>query len=276
MKKNATVLSLIIVILVSSFLVYKNWKLKTDVILETTKQIKDVVVEGFVVPGSFETKVLNPTNAYVIIDVKYPSFKKAGDDFNLKVENLIKSQMEDHIKISQENWQARYDTQVKGDNIPKVPSKNDDKFSFFSDFTVVQSNSTYISFVLKYGGFSGGAHGYENNVSFNYDVKNHKAIELKDLFLNDSQYLNYLSTKTRESLKKEFATVSEQEKKDSSSQAIKEYVASIISMIDVGTEPKEENFSVFTFTTYKIKIYFAQYQVGAYVIGMPEVEVDRK
>jgi len=48
-------------------------------------------------------------------------------------------------------------------------------------------------------------------------------------------------------------------------------------MINSGTEPKEENFSVFTFTRdRKVKIYFAQYQVGPYAIGMPEVEVDRK
>ena len=50
----------------------------------------------------------------------------------------------------------------------------------------------------------------------------------------------------------------------------------MVSMIESGTEPKEENFSVFTFTPDKVKIYFAQYQVGPYVIGMPEVEVNRK
>jgi hypothetical protein len=274
MKKNLKIIFLIIIILGSSYFIYKNWNNKEKVVIDNIQQLP-IQNEGLIVASSYETKVLNPSNAYVKFDVKYPSFKNVSPDFNSQIETLIKTSMDDHIKASKEYWQSRIDTQMKGENIPKIPTKND-KLSFFSDFTVVQSNSNYISFVLKYGGFSGGAHGYENYVSFNYDLKNKKVVELKDLFANDSNYLTTISTKSRVYLKKQFATVSKEDKDNSSPEAIKEYVDNIVGMIESGTEPTVENFSVFTFTGDKVKIYFAQYQVGPYVIGMPEIEIDRK
>lgn len=273
MKKNIKVMALIIIVLGLSFLFYKNLSLHKEIKKETKSDIFQK--EEIVMLNSFETKVLKVDDEYVNFDVKYPYFKNADIDFNLSIENLIKSKIEDHKKASQEYWQARFDTQTKGENIPKVPS-DEDKMNFSSDFTIVQSNSNYISFILKYGGFSGGAHGYEDVVSFNYDLKNKKIIILKDLLSSDSQYLITLSTKSREYLKNQFATVSEEDKNNSSPEALKEYVDNMVSMINSGTEPKEENFNTFTFTEDKIKIYFSQYQVGPYVIGMPEFEMNLK
>lgn len=274
MKKKLIVIIFLLALSVILIFIIKNHKVREEP--STEKDTLVVQVEGLIVPDSFQTKVLNPDDTYVKFDVKYPYFKNADKDFNLKIETLIKNQIQDDIKLSRDNWQARYETQTAGENIPKVPKTDADKFSFFSNFTIIESNSSYISIVLNYGGFNGGAHGYENEISFNYDVKNHKNIELKDLFPNNPQYLTYLSTVSRDYLKKQFATVSEEEKKNSDPKVIKEYIDNIVSMIESGTEPKEENFSTFTFTPDKIKIYFAQYQVGPYVIGMPEIEINRK
>lgn len=274
MKNKLIIIIFIIALAIVLIFTIKNNKVREEPITE--KDITITEVEGLIVPDTYETKVLNPSSAYLKFDVKYPYFKNAGKDFNLKIETLIQGQIQDDIKTSQENWQARYDTQSKGENIPRVPQNDADKFYFSSDFTIVQSNSSYISFVLDYSGFNGGAHGYENKVSYNYDVKNKKNIELKDLFPNYPDYLTYLSTQSRESLKKTFATVSDNDKEQATAEEIKTIVNDIVTSIESGTEPKEENFSIFTFTPDKIKIYFAQYQVGPYVFGMPEVEVNRK
>jgi hypothetical protein len=262
---------LVVILIVVGF-IFRNSKPKEEVKINENPIVQ---TEGLVVSDSYKTKVLNPDDSYVTFDVKYPFFKNADASFNSSIETLIKTQMDDHKKASEEYWQARIDTATEGENIPKVPTK-EDKLSFIADFTIVQSNSTYISFIENCGGFSGGAHGYEVKASFNYDVVNKKVIALKDLFPSDPQYLlNSLSTTSRLYLKSQFATVSEEDKKNSDPQALKEYVDNIISTIESGTDPTEENFSVFTFTPDKIKIYFAQYQVGPYSIGMPEVEVDR-
>lgn len=276
MKKNLTIIFLIIIILISLSFIFKNINQKQEIIINNKVEPIIVNEEELIVADSFETKVLNPNNAYVKFEVKYPSFKKADATFNASIENLIKKQIDEHMVLSGDNWQVRYDTQVEGDNIPITPNREEDKFSFFSDFEIVQSNSMYISFVLKYGGFSGGAHGYENIVSYNYDVKNQKSIELKELFPNDQEYLKTISTESRAYLIKKYTTISETERKNSDPEALKESIKSMTDMIESGTEPSVENFSVFTFSPDKIKIYFAQYQVGPYVIGMPEVEIDRK
>jgi hypothetical protein len=57
--------------------------------------------------------------------------------------------------ISKQVWRiGRQDMihSLPGENIPKVPQTDADKFSFFSNFTVVQSNSSYISLVLELRG----------------------------------------------------------------------------------------------------------------------------
>jgi hypothetical protein len=46
-------------------------------------------------------------------------------------------------------------------------------------------------------------------------------------------------------------------------------------MISDGTAPDADNFGTFTFTPNTITIYFQQYQVGPYSIGMPTVTIPR-
>lgn len=274
MEKNIKIILLVIVITISFYFSYKSWNKNEEIKVDDILYVENT--EELIVANSFETKILTPSDDFVKIDIKYPFFMKADKDFNFKIENFIKEQMVNHTIISRENWKARLDTQIEGDNIGTSPKNDEEKFTFYSDFKIIQSNGTYISFVLKYGGFSGGAHGYENNTSFNYDIKNNKIIELKDFFVNSPDYLNYISTESRNILKKEFTQVSEEDKENSSEVAIKEYIDNMVSSIDIGTEPKDENFSTFTFQDDKITIYFAQYQVGPYVIGSPEVQIDIK
>jgi hypothetical protein len=231
--------------------------------------------ERLIIPESYQVKTLNKKDDYLTFDVKYPVFKYVDDQFNQKIVNLLEIEIENQKKYAEENWLIRYETQLPGDGISKI-TKDNDKWPFYSDFTIVQSNESFISFVLTYGGFTGGAHGYENKISFNYDLKNNKEIKLKDIFSDKFDYLKYLSDESRKELKKQFAVLSEEDKANSSPEAVQEYIDNMISMIEEGTLQEEDNFDIFTFTQNKIKIYFAQYQVGPYVIGMPEVEFDRK
>lgn len=272
MKKNINLIVILVVLLVLSttlYIINKNSKLKeTPIIANNPKESLLVVTDSFAI------KAIPLDDVYTNFDVKYPSFKNADKNFNLQIENLLKTEIESFKADSAANWQTRFETQAVGENIKKVPD-NTDKFTFASDFVIVQSNANYISFVLHYGGFNGGAHGFENVISYNYNVKSQKEIGIGSLFPKDSNYLNTLSTKSRSFLKSKFAIVTEEDKKNSDPEALKEYINNATSMINNGTEPKAENFSVFTFTPDKIKIYFADYQVGPHSIGMPLFEFDR-
>jgi len=228
--------------------------------------------EPLIVDGSYQTKQLTIDDLYINFDVKYPYFKNANIDFNLSIENFLKEQIESDKMIAKENWQARYDLQTREDKIPEVPQE-EDKFYFYSDYTIVQSNSSFVSFVLSFGAFTGGAHGYEVKKSYNYDLENNRYLTLADIYKGDESYLDKLSQTSREILKKEYATVSDEDRANSDPLAIEDYLENINSSIDSGTEPLEDNFKTFTFTPNGIKIYFAQYQVGPYVMGMPEIEI---
>jgi len=228
--------------------------------------------EPIVVDGSYETKQLSLEDPYINFEVKYPYFKNADINFNLSIENFLKEQMENDRLISKENWLARYNLQTGEDKIPEVPQP-EDKFYFSSGYTVVQSNSKYISFLLNYGAFTGGAHGYEVKKSYNYDLENNREITLADIYKNDPSYLEKLSEVSRRILKEQYAVVSGEERESSDPLAIESYLENINSSISSGTEPTKDNFNTFTFTKDGIKIYFAQYQVGPYVMGMPEIEV---
>lgn len=232
--------------------------------------------EEDVIKGTFETRLIKKQDKYVNFDIKYPYFFYASPDFNSKIKDFLETQVEAHSITSKEAWRARYETQTADYQISEFPKNEDEKFYFFSDFEIIQSNSSYVSVVIHYGGFSGGAHGYENRVSFAYDLINKKEIMLSDLFMGDSEYLinisdyvrNYFKASLEEKVKEIFS-------EEDDTTVIQEYVNNAMLMIENGTKPSTENFSVFSFTKDKIIFYFGQYQVGPYSDGMQQVEIPR-
>lgn len=266
-KKYLIPLFVIILIIVFSLIVKKQTK--TEIYVnenqsekKTPENTENIVSESYEIK-KIETK----NNSYTNIDISYPYFKQADQVFNSKVEDFIKNRIENHKVTSEENWKTRYQNQTEGYSIPLIPEE-ENKFYLHSNFEIIQSNPNYISFILTIDSYEGGAHGYVVNVPFNYDIKNKKEILLGDIFSEKIDFLKYLSDESRNYLKGEYITSSEGYKNS--------YEKSLLEMIEVGTEPKEENFEIFTFTKDKIKIYFAQYQVGPYVIGMPVFEINRK
>ncbi len=233
-----------------------------------TKQEEQMVVDS----STYETRTMNIDDPYVDFDIKYPHFFFASAMFNEQIKKLIDEAVLEHREYSKANWIAMYETDK---SLKEKPSEKNDKFDFFVDFSIVQSNQNYISFVLKYGGYSGGAHGYETKKSFAYDLVNQKEITLSDLYEGDPQYLNTISLKTREVLEKKILEESENQSLMEDEKERKEYIENILEMMREGSGPSLDNFSNFTFTKDKIKIYFGQYQVFPYAMGAPEVEIDR-
>lgn len=235
-------------------------------------QIKYEENGSLIEEGSYKTRELDTEDPYINFDIKYPYFENADLDFNLSIENYLKEQIEKDKLISKENWLARYENQFPEDNIPEIPEP-EDKFYFSSDFDVIQSNSFYISFILTHQAYTGGAHGYQIKKSYNYDIKNVKELTLEDIFTGDSNYLSTISKISRKELEEKYAVLSPEEREGSDPYAVEAYIENIKEFISEGTKPEEKNFQVFTFTPDGVKIYFAQYQVGPYSIGMPEIEI---
>jgi hypothetical protein len=117
--------------------------------------------------------------------------------------------------------------------------------------------------LVQYDEFSGGAHGSEDSVSFNYDMKAHRMMTIADLFPGNPGYLDKLSQTAVEALIAD-------RKNATGESTVSDFE---LKWIGEGAGPKAENFDVFTTHENRLTIYFGQYQVGPYAIGMPRIDI---
>ncbi len=217
-----------------------------------------------------ENKLISESK-YGVVDGVYPEFTHADSSFNDKIRNNIIIAQAEFENNSKENWQARIATKSPNEKIPEFPENGDMYFGTKIDY--IQVNEKYISILVHVNGFSGGAHGYENLYSYNYDVVNKKELSLKDFFKNDSNYLKTVSDFAKTNLTEQFKN---NIKRADFATDIEwnEAINSVpISMIDEGTRPLLQNFSVFTYEPGMLTLYFNQYQVAPYVYGSQKVKM---
>jgi hypothetical protein len=269
MKKT---LFFIVVIVLVGFGVYKVLSISSKTVT-TNQETPDQVLEtNLVIDESLATeKTYSTLDKYTTFKIIYPQFKNASPEFNKKIEEFITTGINQQKKDAADNWQARYDTQTKGENIPQFP-KEVDKFYFNASWKPVQQNDKFISFTLTISAFVGGAHGYETITAFNYDVVNKKEVTLAELFPQDASFLKTLSDFSRKDLTAQFRKRLEVKTKEDE----KNFQSGVMPMLVDGTTPTLENFNVFTFTDEIVTIYFNQYQVAPYAMGGSSVVISRK
>lgn len=211
-----------------------------------------------------------PDNRYATFTIVYPQFKNASGVFNQKIKSTIVSMADNHAKAAEANWQARLDTAIPGEAIQEFPSEAE-KFPLRLSWKPVQVNSNYISFTVLISAYAGGAHGYTNIISFNYDAESKGEITLKDLFPEDPNYLQTISSYTNQDLENQFreklGVATEEDERN--------FKISITPMLDEGTKAEPANFSVFTFTPEEVTFYFTEYQVAPYAMGSSVVSMPR-
>jgi hypothetical protein len=196
---------------------------------------------------------------YATYRIAYPRLAKEHEVFNVAIDAFIDGQKNVFLMQAEENWKARYNTQSPGESIPEKPSV-DEKFPLIITWSQEQLNQRYVSIALEVYGFSGGAHGSTIIKTFNYDVLNKRMIRLSDLYPPQSDYLTVLSEHAISQLRQQQEDVNLDDLPD---------------MIADGAGPREENFEAFTFSGDTVTLYFQQYQVGPYVIGIPKVTIPR-
>jgi len=115
--------------------------------------------------------------------------------------------------------------------------------------TKITHSSSTTSYVLETYQFTGGAHGSTVISAFTYN-KAGKLLSLNEV-LPSSITLSTLSASARTYF---YNKLSDQDKSE----------------IDVGTEPKQENFNTWYIDGTKIVFVFGQYSIGPYVLGIQE------
>ncbi len=192
--------------------------------------------------------------------ISYPVLEAEYSNFNTAIRTFIEEQKNAFLSQAEENWKARYATRSLEDSIPEKPS-SEEKFPFFVTWSQEQLNDRYVSIALEVYAFSGGAHGSTIIKTFNYDVKNRKFISLSDLYAGTPGYLSIVSDAAIAQLR--------QQQGDTG-------IDGFSGMLADGASPKPENFEAFTFSDELITIYFQQYQVGPYALGIPKVTLPRQ
>jgi hypothetical protein len=196
---------------------------------------------------------------YAVMHLSYPVLGKEHQEFNKTVQTFVQEQKDAFLSTAEANWKARYETQLQGDNIPEKPTTKE-KFPLFIAWSHEQLNERYVSIALEVYGFSGGAHGSTLMKTLNYDMQKKTFIRLADLFPENPNYLASLSEQAISQLR--------QQQSEVPSQGLPDLIAE-------GAGPKEENFEAFTFSDQMVTVYFQQYQVGPYAMGIPKITLPR-
>lgn len=213
---------------------------------------------------------IEETERYASFDITYPQFTQADARFNTKIATTVENARYSFSHDAEDNWKAYREVNFEAGDPGQYPS---DPYRMYITWDKVTLDTRYISCIMRIGGYNGGAHGFENIVSFNYDVTQQKEITLSDLFPDDPNYLSTISSYARTSLQKQFLEKSSQLPREEESGETSE--RDLDPMLVAGTEPTIENFSVFTFSPTEITLYFSQYQVAPYVFGEQQVVIPR-
>ncbi len=209
---------------------------------------------------SVSNVAIHRTSPYTVTTIDYPYFTGELSVINAPIENMMGELIAQHEKNSKENWNARIATESKKGEFAQFPSDSE-KFPLHATWSITQFDGDRMSLLIRYDEFSGGAHGSEHVVTYNYDMKQHRLLTLSDLYGGDPEYLNKVSSSAIDELIAD-------RKRMTMQQDISDYE---LKWIHEGAAPKLENFRSFTTYEHQITFYFDQYQVGPYAIGMPVV-----
>lgn len=216
-------------------------------------------------PGEKSVLVRNITNTdgtkYTRVNVQYPRFEGVASIVNAEIDKFVSEYLVAFRKNSEENWKARFETKLPGETVSEFPSDNE-KFYASITWKFDRMDDKYISITLNAYEFSGGAHGSATVHSINYDVKNNKLMTLADLYPGKPDYLKKISDGAIESLNAQLLA------QEDGTQNV-----ALRMQIEEGAGPDLKNFEAFTHNENVLTIYFQQYQVGPYAIGMPKVEL---
>lgn len=173
------------------------------------------------------------------IQIEYPQFISVAPEFSNLIASSVAQRLADFNDAVTDNQSAR-----------ALPMNT---YSFIATWEPVQINAHYISFVIHFGTYTGGANGMQDVETYNYDLMAHREVTLADLFPADKDYLTTVSTAVRKDLSVSLRAASPGYQPEE--------------QLNPGTTPKLENFRNFAFDRNTITFYFPKYAVAPGAFG---------
>lgn len=202
---------------------------------------------------AYKTVEITENQNYLSTNIKYPEFEKLPD-LNKRISNTVNSNWKNFKSYSKSEWDEIVALNNRGS--AKLPS-----FEYLVTYEVT-GNKDIISVLLNTYIFSGGAHGNTNLVTFTYDTKTGKFINILDA---TSMSYNEISSVTRNTLYKKLI--------DNNKKMAPAEEDSLREMINTGAFPQAGNFELFTVDGSKVFAWFEPYSVAPYSYGIQKIQV---
>jgi len=242
-------------IITVTVIVYTNKQLK----FETNKTTGNIIESNYIVrednkgQNSFDSKSsksivnnerIDKTDKYINSVLNIPNIVNENKNVEKTINDKIKS---DVNLFFEKNYKEAKDNFVNN-NLDGV------KFEANTDFEVEKNTDSILSLKMRYYNYSGGAHGFYDDIAYNIDIRSGKFLELSDLFLEQSNYKDILNNEIKSQIK------------------------------SLESENKE-NLGIYQFNTIKenqkyyfngnnIVLYFDLYDIAPYAAGIPEFTIN--
>jgi ribosomal protein L31E len=185
----------------------------------------------------------NRDTEFVKIHIQIPRFRNTN---NLDFENSLNSKIQEKVRsIVEEVKVAAH--QAAEDGTLRT------KYEVYISTEMKFKSKDFVSLVIYYYTFTGGAHGITTFDTYNIDLKNSQLLTLKDIF---SETCNY------EKMIKDFITKQIISRKE-------EFFPEAVEYINNDDITKR----VFTITKESLQIYYEDYEIAPHSTGLPVFEI---
>lgn len=251
--KEYRILTLIIVVCAAIVIGYSLRSANHSSTTVTLPTVSNAPSDSTIIPLSI-VSIRDTASSSPAVNVEYPQFSSLSDTFNSQISSSTLSRLTEFKELVTENMTARSATGGGADIPPNA-------YSFIASWQAAQINSDYISFIMRYDAYTGGANEDQEIETFNYNVASSSPVTLEDLFPNAPDRLQVISKLARQQLSASLTA------------AAPGYDPT--AMLNEGTAPLASNFAYFTFTDNVVTFYFPKYAVAPGAFGEQKVTILR-
>ncbi len=142
--------------------------------------------------ANIDTQTITKSDKYINSIINIPIIITSNKEIEKGINDIIRKDIMDFHKNSQEEAKKYLS------NLPEV----EDKFVANVDFEVKKNSDNILSIKVRYYKYSGGAHGYYEDTSYNIDMRNGKILTLSDLFKENLDYKKVIDDEIRRQIEK--------------------------------------------------------------------------
>ncbi|MGL5754296.1 MAG: DUF3298 domain-containing protein [Paraclostridium sp.] len=200
------------------------------------KKVKSLDTSPIV--AQIDTQTITKNTEYINSIINIPILITENKDIEKNINDIIKNDIMNSYYAVEEDAKAY---------LSNTPKEYIQPYIYNITFDVKKNSDNMLSILTKYYQYSGGAHGFYENKSYNIYVEDGKDLKLKDLFKENADYKKVINSIIREEIK--------ENKQEYSFKGI-------------------SNNQKFYIEDNKIVIYFDLYEIAPFAAGIPEFSID--